>query len=173
MLVFDIIVIVILLSVAVRYTLKGVTGVVLDIASYIVSAIVAWAIGSTVGSWLFGSAIAKVVPEGEHFLSANSIAGVLGFIVIFVISIVVCKFLSKKINKGFNIPLVGQVNHILGALLGLLLGYLLVQVLVLIVFVPLQLFSHFKESASEIMASSHVARWFYEHNLIRALFGFN
>lgn len=175
MLVFDIIVIVILVLTTVQYARKGVSGVVLDIAGYIVSAILASALGATVGSWLFESAIAKVLPDvvNEHFLSAKSIAGALGFIVVFVIAIIVCKFLSKKLTKLFRIPVIGVVNNILGALLGLLLAYLLIQVLVLIVFVPMQLFSFFEESSAEIMASSHVARWFYEHNLIRALLGFN
>ncbi len=172
MLVFDIIVIAILVISTIRYAKKGVTGVVLDIVGYVVSAIVAWAIGANVGSWLFESAIAKALPDAvnEHLLSAKSIAGALGFIVVFLIAIIIWKILSKGLNKIFNIPVIGQVNKILGALLGLLLGYLLIQVLVLIVFVPLHFF---KDSASEIMASSYVARWFYEHNLIRALFGFN
>lgn len=176
MLILDILVIAILVFVTVRYAIKGLSGVLLGIVSYIVSALLAWALGSTVGGWLFEKPIAKALGDSasaEHFLSPKSLAGALGFIAVFIVALIVCKFLTKKFTKLIDLPVVGQLNHILGAILGLLLGYLLVQVAVLIVFVPIQLFSFFKEGADEIMAASHVARWFYEHNLIRALFGFN
>ena len=175
MIVLDILVIAILVLVTVRYARKGISGVLLGIASYIVSAVLAWALGSTVGGWLFEKPIAKALDGAlsEYYLTPKSIAGALGFIVVFIVALIVCKFLSKKFTKLINIPVVGQINHILGGLLGLVLAFLLVQVAVLIVFVPIQLFPFFKEGANEIMAASHVARWFYEHNLIRALFGFN
>lgn len=176
MIVLDILVVAILVFVTVRYAVKGLSGVVLGIISYIVSAVLAWSLGSTVGSRLFEKPIAKAL-EGtaltEYFLTPKSIAGVLGFIAVFIIALIVCKFLTKKFTGLINFPVVGQLNHILGGALGLVLGYLIVQVIVLIIFVPIQLFPFFKESPEEIMAASHVARWFYEHNLIRALFGFN
>ncbi len=176
MLILDILVIAILVFVTVRYAVKGLSGVVLGIVSYIVSAILAWTLGSTVGGWLFEKPIAGALEGAElskHFLTPKSIAGALGFIAVFIIALIVCKLITKKFTKLIDIPVVGQLNHLLGGLLGLVLAFLLVQVAVLIVFVPLQLFPFFKESSEEIMAASHVARWFYEHNLIRALFGFN
>lgn len=176
MIVLDILVVAILVLVTVRYAIKGLSGVLLGLISYIVSAVLAWALGSTVGGWLFEKPVAKALGEGdltEHFLTPKSIAGALGFLAVFIVALIVCKFLTKKFTKLIDIPVVGQLNHLLGGLLGLVLAFLLVQVAVLIVFVPIQLFSFFKEGAQDIMASSHVARWFYEHNLIRALFGFN
>lgn len=177
MLVFDIAVIAILVITVIRYWIKGLSGVLLDIVAYIASAVAASVFGANIGAWLFESAIEEAladtaVPLSEHYLSPKSIAGSLGFVVVFIAAFIVCKILFKKFNKAFNIPVIGLINRLLGAALGLLLGYLFIQVAVLAVFVPLQLFPAFRESFTELVDASYVARWFFEHNLIRAIHGF-
>lgn len=175
--VFDILVIVVLAITVVRYWIKGLSGVVLDIAAYIVSVMAASLFGANIGSRLFESAVEDALagtpmPISEHYLSPKSIAGALGFVAVFTAAFIICKILFKQLNKAAGIPVIGLINRILGAALGLVLGYLFVQVIVLAVFVPLQLFPAFRESFSDMVDASYVARWFFEHNLIRTLHGF-
>lgn len=172
MLVFDIFVVAIFVITVVRYWIKGLTGVVLDIAAYIASAIAASVLGMPIGSLLFESAVEKALAETavtEHFLTPKSIAGAIGFVVIFIVAFIICKIVFSRFNKLFNIPVIGLINSILGAALGLVLGYLFIQVVVLAVFVPIQLVPAINESYGEVMEASVVARWFYENNLIRLL----
>ena len=174
---FDIAVVAILAITVIRYWIKGLSGVVLDIVAYIASAVAASLLGANIGAWLFESSVEKAladmpVPVSEHSLTPKSIAGSLGFVVVFIAAFIICKILFIKFNKAIDIPVIGLINRLLGAALGLVLGYLFIQVAVLAVFVPIQLFPTFRESLSEVMDASYVARWFFEHNLIRAIHGF-
>ncbi|MGM9681766.1 MAG: CvpA family protein [Eubacteriales bacterium] len=171
MIVFDILVLVIIALSVIGYAKKGLVLVLLTFGSYIVSAILASVFGSAIGSLIKPSLESAL--EGisylDKLLSASAIANGIGFILVFIAAMIATGFVARFLSKKIDIPVVAQINHLLGGVCGLLLGVLFVQVLVLIVFMPIQLIAVYKESAADLMEKSTVARWFFDHNLIRLL----
>ncbi|MGM9636655.1 MAG: CvpA family protein [Eubacteriales bacterium] len=171
MILFDILVIVIIALSVIGYAKKGLVLVLLTFGSYIVSAILASVFGSAIGSLIRPSleSALESVSYLDKLLSASAIANGIGFILVFIVAMIatgiICRFLSKKID----IPVIAQINHLLGGVCGLFLGVLFVQVLVLVVFMPIQLIAVYNESAAGLIEKSTVARWFFDHNLIRLL----
>lgn len=174
MLILDILIIAIMVLTVISYAKKGLVLVLLSFVSYIASTILAWMFGSLIGDKILPtveSAIGKVEHIGK-LLPAETIADGLGFIIVFVVAMIVCGFVAKLFSKKIDIPVVAQINHLLGGICGLILALLFVNVLVLIIFLPMQLIAIHSESIADLINESHIAKWFFDHNLIRALFNF-
>jgi uncharacterized membrane protein required for colicin V production len=102
---------------------KGFLRVLLSVASFVVAIILAYMI-----SGFFTNGGSTVISDaaqgtGNIYLESASSSRPLVFVVVFVIVSIVANMLSKAIQMAVDkIPIVGNLNQILGGLLGLLEG---------------------------------------------------
>lgn len=163
---------IIVLSV-ILYAKRGLVGVIIDIAGFILSAIVAWYFSPMIGGYL-SEIIEKSVPDGEgiveSFLTSDVLARIIGFAIVFIVCMIVVKFIIK-LTKNIKIPIVSGIDKCLGAILGLILGLAWAQIASIVVFASLEIFANvLPDFSEEALESLKVTRWFFDNNIFRAMF---
>jgi membrane protein required for colicin V production len=86
----------------------------------------AWLAGLIIGTWLAGQFYVQVGIWLDQWIHNQSIAALVSFIGVLVVSMGIVGLLFAVANKMFNmIPVIGFINHLLGGLLGLVEALLL------------------------------------------------
>lgn len=180
--IIDVAVIAIILVLTIIYAKKGIVKVLVGIAGFVISLILASTLCHSVGG-LIEPLIADAI-DGIHIdnslvnklaskvLDSSAIATAIAFGLVFLVASLVCKLLGNLANGLGNIPIIGSVNHLVGAILGLILGLGYAQILSIVLFC----FSEFLIGrvdwlTAEAFESSIVAKWLFEHNLFTYIFG--
>ena len=163
---------IIVLSVIV-YTRRGLVGVIIDIAGFILSALVAWYFSPMIGGYIVGI-VRTGVPEGDGIVAAaltsDILARIIAFAIVFAVCTIVVKFIVK-LTKNIKIPIVSGIDKLLGGVLGLILGLAWAQIASILVFAILEIFANILPNFSEEAISGlKVTRWFFENNIFRSMF---
>lgn len=171
--IIDLVIVAIIVLSVILYAKRGLVGVIIDIAGFIMSALVAWYFSPMVGGYLSGLT-RKIIPDGDGLiaeaLTSDVLSRVVAFGIVFIICMLVVKFIVK-LTKDIKIPIVSNVNKLLGGILGLLLGLAWAQVAALIIFALLEIFANIIPGfPSGAFSGLRVARFFFEHNIFRSMF---
>ena len=155
------------------YVKRGLVGVIIDIAGFILSALVAWYFSPMLGGYI-SKLTRKSVPEGEGILesalTSDVLARAIAFSLVFIVCMLVVKFIVH-LTKNIKIPIVSSVNKLLGGILGLILGLAWAEIAAIVIFAVLEIFANILPSfPEEAFAGLKVTRWFFEHNIFRAIF---
>lgn len=172
--VLDVVIVVLLVLTVISYAKKGLILVLLNLASYFVSAILAGLIGPQIGALICPSlerAIAGIedIEYLDRLLSASAISDGIGFVAVFIVAMIGTSIAARFISKMIDIPIIKQINHLLGGVLGLFWAVLMVQILVAMVFLTLNLIAVFSPWAQGMFDNSFIAKWLFENNIIRVV----
>lgn len=180
--IIDVAVIAVILLLTVIYAKKGIIKVLVGIAGFVISLILASTLCHSVGV-LIEPLIADAV-DGIHIdnslinkladkvLDSGAIATAIAFGIVFLVASLVCKLLAKFADGLGKLPIIGSVNHLGGAMLGLVLGLGYAQILSIVLFCFSEfLIGRIDWLTAEAFESSIVAKWFFEHNLFTYIFG--
>lgn len=146
--IIDIILIAILLWKVIRGFVKGLTGILLGLASLVISFIAAI---------LFG----PVISDGS--------AGIIMYVVVFVVSYIVCSIITHLLCK-VKIPIAHAVNKLLGTILGFAVGAIMVSLIAIMLYGILFVLDKFTGDSvyMDIYNNSHIFKFIYDFNI----FGF-
>lgn len=105
--------------------------------------------------------------------TAESIAGVIAFAVLFVVYLVAIRLLTVLLDRICRLPLLKKANRILGFVLGLIIGLLYAQILSLVLFTFSELFLAIQSViTAEAFEGSVIAKFMFNFNIFRLLLGF-
>ncbi len=163
---------IIVLSVIV-YAKRGLVGVIIDTAGFILSALIAWYFSPLLGGYISGI-IKSGVPEGDGIvasaLNPDVLSRILAFAIVFIVCTIVVRFIVK-LTKNIKIPIVSGIDKLLGGVLGLILGLAWAQIASILVFAIIEIFANIMPGFSEeSLGALKVTRWFFENNIFRAMF---
>lgn len=146
--IIDIILIAILLWKVIRGFVKGLTGILLGLASLVISFIAAI---------IFGPAI------------SDGSAGIIMYVVVFVVSYIVCSIITHLLCK-VKIPIAHAVNKLLGTILGFAVGAIMVSLIAIMLYGILFVLDKFTGDSvyMDIYNNSHIFKFIYDFNI----FGF-
>ena len=169
----DFLIVAIIVLSVILYAKRGLIGVIIDVAGFILSAIVAWYFSPMIGGYISGI-INKSVPEGAGIvagvLTVDVLSRIIAFAIVFIICTIVVRFIVK-LTKNIKIPIVSGIDKLLGGVLGLVLGLAWAQIVSILVFAVLEIFANTLPSFSEeALEGLKVTRWFFENNVFRAMF---
>lgn len=169
----DFVVLAIIALSVIVYVKRGLVGVIIDIAGFILSALVAWYFSPMIGGYLSGI-IRKSVPDGdgiiEDILTSDVLARIIAFTIVFIVCMIVVKFIVK-LTKNIKIPIVSGIDKLLGGVLGLILGLAWAQIASIMIFAVLKILANILPSFSEeALEGLKVTRWFFENNIFRSMF---
>ena len=105
--------------------------------------------------------------------TAESIAGVIAFAVLFVLYLIAVRLLTVLLDRVCKLPILKKANRLLGFVLGLVIGLLYAQIISLVLFTFSELFLAVQEViTAEAFEGSVIAKWMFEFNIFRLLLGF-
>lgn len=171
-LILDIIILAIIVINVFVYIKRGLTGVVIDIAGFVFSALVSWYLSPYLGKWI-SLLIKKIVPDDRDgflygALTSGAVSRIIAFIALFFIMMSVVS-LIVKLTKNIKIPIISSADRLLGGILGLLLGFAWAYVASVLICVLLAIISSLIPSfPTSAFDSMRITRWFFELKL----FGF-
>lgn len=124
--------------------------------------------GSLLGNNNYEAYLALGVKSFAEYVStflASMVVNAIAILLVFVISFILLKLISRWLSIINKIPLIGKANQILGLLCGALIGYMVIHVgmFVLTMFATGQ---NFFSSMTVAIENSFVASWFYDSNLL-------
>ncbi len=155
------------------YAKRGLVGVAIDIAGFILSALVSWYFSPMVGGYISGFMNNIVSNDGalvSDILTSDALARIIAFTVIFLICMIVVKMIVS-LAKSIKLPIISTVDKLLGAVLGLLLGVAWAQVASMAVFALLEILANSVPGFPiEAFEGLTVTRWFFEFNLFKTIF---
>lgn len=170
----DFIIVAIIVVNIIVYAKRGLVGVVIDIAGFVFSVIVAWYFSPKVGGFILGF-MRKLVPEGEggiisEILTSTALSRIIAFVGMFIALMIVVK-LIVKLAQSIKIPVLTSVDRLLGGVLGLVLGLAWAQIASMLVFALLEILAN---NISGFSAGSFnglvVTKWFFEFNIFKMVF---
>ncbi len=170
----DLIIIAIIVASTVIYTKRGFTGVVIDIAGFILSSLVAWYFAPLVGSYISG-VMRKIIPGEDDgmiagFMTSDALSRIIAFGLVFLVCMIIVKFIIR-LTKDIKIPIISKVDKILGGILGLLLGLAWAQIAAMIVFALLTFFANVIPGfPADTFNSLTVTKWFFDFNIFKSIF---
>ncbi len=170
----DLIILAIIVVSVVVYTKRGLVGVIIDIAGFILASLVAWYFAPLVGGYI-SRFMRKIIPGEEGglvsgLLTSDALSRVIAFGLVFIACMIAVKFIIR-LTKDIKIPIISKVDKILGGVLGLLLGLAWAQIAAMIVFALLEILANlipgFPTGAFEGLT---VTKWFFEFNIFKSIF---
>lgn len=104
--------------------------------------------------------------------TAESIAGVIAFILLFVVYLIALRLLTALIDHFCKLPVLKKANRFMGLLLGLCVGLLYAQILSIFLFTFSELLLAVQNViTAEAFEGSVIARWMFRYNIFRVLIG--
>lgn len=173
-LIIDFVIIAIIAVSVFLYAKRGLVGVAIDIAGFILSALVAWYFSPMIGGYISGF-MKNIVKNGEggivsDILTSNALSRIIAFTAVFLICMIVVKMIVR-LAKSIKLPIISTVDKLLGAVLGLLLGLAWAQVASMMVYALLEILANSVSGFPvEAFDSLTVTKWFFEFNLFKTIF---
>lgn len=158
------------------YAKKGIVKVLVGIAGFVISLGVATLFCRPVGA-IIHPFIAEKVDSididnslinklASAVINSSAVATVIAFGIIFIVCVLVCKLVGLLIRGIADLPILSDINHLVGGLLGFVLGLAYAEVLSLVLFCFSEyLIGSVSWLTAEAYESSIVARWMFEHNI--------
>ena len=170
----DVLIVAIILINIFMYARKGLVRVAIDIAGFILSALVAWYFSPMVGGYVAGMLGKAITGEKiglfASILSIEALSRIIAFALVFALCMIIVK-LIVKLTKDIRIPIISTVDKVLGGVLGLILGLAWAQIASMVVFalggVLINVIPGFPADALEGLT---VTKWFFEVNLFKTIF---
>ena len=101
----DFVILAIIVLSVILYAKRGLVGVIIDTAGFILSALIAWYFSPLLGGYV-SAIMEKAVPEGDGIvaaaLSSDVLSRIIAFAIVFIICIIIVRSivkLTKNINK--------------------------------------------------------------------------
>ena len=113
---FDIAIFIIMALIIVRAWFKGFSGMLLSVASFVISAAAAWFLYPSVAQSLNIGNLSYTVKCG------------ISMIIVYVASLIVCTILSFVLNMFFKLPVLKTANKLLGLVLGIVCALLFAKI---------------------------------------------
>jgi uncharacterized membrane protein required for colicin V production len=174
--ILDAAVIVLLVLVTYHYAKKGIVKVLVGIAGFVISLAAATVFCRPVGNLIHPFIADKVdkIDASESLinkfasavLGSSAVATVIAFGVIFLVCLIICKLVSLLINDIAELPVLSDINHLVGGILGFALGFAYAEILSLVFFCFSEyLIGTFDWLTAEAYESSIIAKWMFENNI--------
>ena len=104
--------------------------------------------------------------------TADSIANVLAFAVLFVFYLIAMRLLTILVDRFCKLPVLKKANRLLGLALGLLVGLLYAQLLSILLFTFSELLLTVQDFiTADAFEGSVIAKWMAKYNIFRLLIG--
>ncbi len=156
------------------YARRGLVGVAIDIAGFILASLVAWYFSPMIGGYISGF-MKNTVKNGDggivlDILTSDALARIIAFTAVFFICMTVVKFIVK-LARSIKLPIISTADKMLGAILGLLLGIAWAQVASMVVYALIEILANSVSGFPiEAFEGLTVTRWFFEFNLFKTIF---
>ncbi len=97
---------------------------------------------------------------------------VMAVILLFLLLVILVRVLANMLSSAFRLPILRQVNGLLGGLFGFLLAALALWVIVAAVgvFIPM-LTAERQQHIAELLAKTHLLRWLFKIDALNGMFG--
>ena len=104
--------------------------------------------------------------------TADSIASVIAFSLLFVVYLIAIRLLTILIDRFFKLPALKKANRLMGLLLGLFVGFLYAQLLSIFLFTFSELLLAVQDFiTAEAFEGSVIAKWMFKYDIFRLLIG--
>ncbi len=159
----DIILLAVIGLTALRHFKVGLSYTLYNLGKFILAILAALLLGKLLGSLLFG-AIGEGLGERLGSVGfAETLCSVIAYVLVFVITLLVLTLVIKGLRR-IEIPVLHEIDKVLGLVLGLALGVFSACMIATVVYTILELYASFTESDSvmQIYGNSYVFRFIYE-----------
>ena len=104
--------------------------------------------------------------------TAEAIAGVISFFLLFVIYLIVLRLLTVLIDRFVKLPVLRKANRLMGFALGLFIGLVYAQLLSIFLFTFSELILSVQDFITvDAFEGSVIAKWMFQYNIFRLLLG--